>query len=142
MAIQSNETLKGLDYYSAATDTQLQCFKNNGISFVCRYYTSNTTRLSNGRTAIKNYFLGVQDAMNEYYQMNGQRWIIGVYGGYYVVKELDGYAGISKTWQTSSWSDGKDYVYRNIYQYQHNVSSCNVNVDYNASDGSHGGFKL
>ncbi|KXG43937.1 hypothetical protein U473_07900 [Tepidibacillus decaturensis] len=65
MAIQSNETLKGLDYYSAATDTQLQCFKNNGISFVCRYYTSNTTRLSNGRTAIKNYFLGVQDAMNE-----------------------------------------------------------------------------
>ncbi|MFX0559995.1 hypothetical protein TEPIDINF_001410 [Tepidibacillus infernus] len=78
----------------------------------------------------------------KYYQMNGQRWIIGVYGGYYVVKELDGYAGISKTWQTSSWSDGKDYVYRNIYQYQHNVSSCNVNVDYNASDGSHGGFKL
>ncbi|MDK2984533.1 MAG: hypothetical protein PWQ96_175 [Clostridia bacterium] len=197
-------------------DAQLQCFQNEGISFICRYYTSNTTSgklltkseaealsnrgfyivpvyqdiandpkyfgydngLSDGRTAIgkaevvgqpyntaiyfavdfdpstteawnavKDYFRGVQDAVHEYYQINGQRWKIGVYGGYNVVAELDGYAGITKTWQTRSWSGEQDYLNRNIYQYEIDTQStpvyfCDKRVDKNASDGTHGGFRL
>ena len=114
---------------------------NSAIYFAVDFDVQTTEEID----AVKDFFRGVNATFNEYANYNnGNKWLIGVYGSYTTVKELDGYYGVTKTWQTSSWSEN-NYSARNLYQYEHNLSNfCNIdpNIDKNASDGSHGGFRL
>jgi len=82
----------------------------------------------------------------EYYHHNGDRWNVGVYGGYYVVDYIHNKWGITHVWQTKSWSDGKVYAYNDIYQYEHDVENyagiSGLTVDKNSSPGNTGGFRI
>ncbi len=97
-------------------------------------------------TAVSNYFHGVADAMTEYQQINGDKWYIGVYGGYDVVKYIDGKWGVSYIWQTKAWSEGRIYSGNNIYQYDifindtNEIYLCGHPIDKDSSSGNTGGF--
>ncbi|MDC3414698.1 DUF1906 domain-containing protein [Aquibacillus sp. 3ASR75-11] len=92
-------------------------------------------------SSIKDYFSGVQDAMNESRHYNGGGWVPGVYGSYMVVREMDN-AGILYKWQTYTWSSGKVYDYNNIYQYSNGQTVCGHSVDYDSSSRGTGGFRI
>ena len=112
---------------------------NSAIYFAVDY------DMRNNLTAVYNYFHGVADAMNEFYRLEGNKWYIGVYGGYDVVEYIDNKWGVSYIWQTKSWSEGRIYSGNNIYQYDtqypgYNIYVCSQSVDKNSSSGSTGGF--
>ncbi|NQF17044.1 DUF1906 domain-containing protein [Brevibacillus sp. HB1.3] len=98
--------------------------------------------------AVKDYFGGVKSAMERYERMNGDAFKVGCYGSYYVVKHIDDEVpGVSHFWQCKAWSKGKDYKYRDLYQYDidKDLELDNGNtilVDFNESDSSAGGFQV
>ncbi|MFX0559306.1 glycoside hydrolase domain-containing protein [Tepidibacillus infernus] len=77
--------------------------------------------MNNYLTNVDNYFHGISDAMNEFYNMNGYKWSTGIYGSKSVVEYMHNRWGVTKEWQTIAWSSGNYYTGSEIYQYETDI---------------------
>ncbi|TGV31181.1 DUF1906 domain-containing protein [Mesorhizobium sp. M00.F.Ca.ET.186.01.1.1] len=98
--------------------------------------------------AIEDYFSGIAKEMSNYNRDNGDTYLIGVYGSYYVLEHIDNTVDdVTYFWQCKAWSDKKDFKTRDLYQYSIDKSlklnnGNTIIVDFCESNGSAGGFQV
>lgn len=71
---------------------------------------------------IKSYFKAVAETLSGYK--------IGAYGSYDVIETLSATSYVDYFFQTYAWSDGRQSIYANLYQYKNGQSLAGVTVDF------------
>jgi len=116
--------------------------KNTTIYFAVDFDAYNTPGAMEN---IRDYFRGVNDAMNYFYKTNSYKWYIGIYAGRQVCEDIKSLGLAYHIWQAAAWRYGKDCSY-NIKQTAIDQSvTCNgfaTSIDWDESSGSYGGFKI